>query len=241
MGLVVLEWQQVRRTQPLAAGLCWSLAMIKPQIALLHGAPLLVYKGLRSGLWAGLLGLALLSAFAFLHTGFSPLTYGARFFRLLGKVQDDSGWNLALQVSQGGVGLWVGLGAALVAGIVALVRWCPRGSWLTAARSRLMDPERWMIQAGLCSLLGYLAVYHRSTDHIMLAPALLAMADLSWRGRRLGVTALSLLLGASLWTPGRLILVSPILPLAQTGIWVLSALVLAAAMVAPRPLQRLDE
>lgn len=104
-----------------------------------------------------------------------------------------------------------------------------------------MDPERWMIQAGLCSLLGYLAVYHRSTDHIMLAPALLAMADLSWRGRRLGVTALSLLLGASLWTPGRLILVSPILPLAQTGIWVLSALVLAAAMVAPRPLQRLDE
>jgi hypothetical protein len=91
-----------------------------------------------------------------------------------------------------------------------------------------------MIQAGLCSLLGYLGFYHRSTDHIMLAPALLAMADLSWRERRMGVAVLSALLGVSLWTPARLILVSPVLPVLQGLAWFLSALVLAVAWFKPK-------
>ncbi len=234
MGLVFLEWRHLRKQQPLAAGLCWALAMIKPQIALLHGAPLLLGRNRRRGLAVALVMLAGLSAFALLSTGLNPLTYGERFFRLLGKIQDDSGWNLALQVSRGGAGLWLVLGGILLTSLLMLWRWRPVKTWSTAALSHREDPARWMRQAGLCSLLGYLAFYHRSTDQIMLAPALLAMADLSWRDRRLGVAALTALLGASLWAPGRLFLVSPVLPWLQGVIWWLSAGLLAVASVRPR-------
>ncbi|MFM1800360.1 MAG: hypothetical protein RLZZ117_2638 [Cyanobacteriota bacterium] len=234
MGLVFLEWQHLLQRQPRAAGLCWALAMIKPQIALLHGTPLAFQRGQKGGLWAGLLALALLSVVALLATGLSPLTYSKRFFLLMGKVQDDSGWNLTLQLSQGGWGLWLGVGASLLALLIVLGRRSVLRPWTTAALRRLGDPQRWMIQAGLCSLLGYLGFYHRSTDHIMLAPALLAMADLSWRERRMGVAVLSALLGVSLWTPARLILVSPVLPVLQGLAWFLSALVLAVAWFKPK-------
>ncbi len=234
MGLVVLEWRHLRKRQPLAAGLYWALAMIKPQIALLHGAPLLLDRHRRRGLGAGLVVLALLSSFALVSTGFSPLTYGERFFRLLGKVQDDAGWNLAWHVSRGGSGLWLVLAGTLLTSFLLLWRSSPLRRWVRPALSHPEDPQRWMSQAGLCGLLGYLMFYHRSTDQIMLAPALLAMADLSWRNRRLGDVVLTALLGATLWAPGRIFLVSPVLPALQAVILCLCAALLAVACLRPR-------
>jgi hypothetical protein len=229
MGMVFLEWRHLQRQQPLAAGVCWALAMIKPQIALFHGTPLLLGERHKKGLGAGLLCLALLSGLGFLYTGLSPLVYGQRFFRLLGKVQDDAGWNVGLQLSHWGAAVGFGLATALLASTMVWWRNPTVRQWARVARIRLVEPERWIAQAGLFSLLGWFTFYHRSTDHIMLAPALLAMADLSWRGRRCGMAGLTFLLGLSLWTPARIVQVSPILSLAQSGIWWLCTLVLATA------------
>jgi hypothetical protein len=234
MGLVFLEWGHLRQQRFRAAGLFWALAMIKPQIALLHGTPLLGHKGNRGGLWSGLLALALLSGIAFLQTGLSPLIYVQRFPRLLKMVQDDSGWNLSLQLTQAGLGLWLGLGATLLAVVIALRLWYPVMPMTVSSRTCPQDPQRWMLQAGLCGVLGYFAFYHRSTDHIMFAPALLAMAELSWRTRQLGIVLTTLLLGASLWIPGRVILGWPILGGVQLGIWVLCVPIMALALICAR-------
>lgn len=239
MGLIFLEWRLLRRQQPLAAGLCWALAMIKPQIALLHGAAFLWGPRTRRGLGAGLLVLALLSSLALLHTRLSPLTYGQRFIRLLNLVQDDSGWNLSWQLSRWGPTLPIVLGLSGLSVLVLLWSWPPKRQWWIGVRASLQDPDRRMIQAGICSLVGFLGFYHRSTDNIMLAPALLAMADLCWRWRRLGITALTVLLGASLWIPSRFFLTSPLLPIAQKGIWCLCLMVLAMSCLWPRQLPRL--
>jgi GT2 family glycosyltransferase len=241
IGLVFLEWRKMRAQQPLAAGFCWALAMIKPQIALFHGAPFLFNKRMRAGLWSGLLSLVLLSAFALWYTHVNPLTYRGPFFKLLAKVQDDAGWNLSLQLSQGGATLWIGVGLALL----LLAFWFNKrqrskqpglasGSHEPREPSEASEPpDRWMIQAGFASLLGFLAFYHRSTDHIMLAPTFLAMADQSFRGRRLGVAVLTALLGASLWTPARFVMLSPMLPLFQMVVWWLCAVVLAMSLPWP--------
>ena len=42
VGLVTLQWLLLQRQKPLLAGLCWALAMIKPQIAVPFVLPLLL-------------------------------------------------------------------------------------------------------------------------------------------------------------------------------------------------------
>ncbi|MBM5816193.1 MAG: glycosyltransferase [Cyanobacteria bacterium K_Offshore_surface_m2_239] len=233
MGLVFMEWRQLSRQRPLAAGVSWALAMIKPQISLLHVTPLVLNKSQRKGLWSGLLTLALLSVVAMLHTRLSPFVYGLRFFRVLGKVQDDSGWNLSLQLSHWGAPTWAILVGASLGGTLLWRSWLDWRRQSPTASVPEIAQDRWMILAGLCSLLGYLGFYHRSTDLIMLAPALLALADLSWRWRRLGITSLTLLMGTTVWTPARLLHVSPVLHAMQHWIWWGSALVLAMSFVLP--------
>ena len=52
MGLISLQWLLLERRKPLAAGFCWALAMIKPQIAAAFALPLL-QRGFRRGLVLG--------------------------------------------------------------------------------------------------------------------------------------------------------------------------------------------
>jgi len=41
MGLISVQWLLLERQRPLPAGLCWALAMLKPQIAAAFALPLL--------------------------------------------------------------------------------------------------------------------------------------------------------------------------------------------------------
>jgi hypothetical protein len=74
MGLVGLQGLLLLRDRPLPAGICWALAMVKPQIAAVFALPLLVQRQ-RRGLALGLILLASLSALALLHTQTDPLAY----------------------------------------------------------------------------------------------------------------------------------------------------------------------
>ncbi|MEB3260291.1 MAG: glycosyltransferase [Cyanobacteriota bacterium] len=206
VGLLFLQWKYLIRQQPKAAGIAWSLAMIKPQISILHLTPFVFQRRQRRGFWTGLLILSLLSFIAVYHTRINVGFYGQRFLRLLFKVQDDSGWNLSLQLSQTKGVAWLIVAAGIIIMLMALKHSRRLASWRGWRLTRV-SAEGWMVQAGALSLAGFLGFYHRSTDNIMLAPALLAMADMSWRQRRLGITALTLLFGSILWIPGRLFLI----------------------------------
>jgi hypothetical protein len=206
VGLLFLQWKYLIRQQPRAAGIAWALAMIKPQISIPHVTPFVFQRRQRKGFWTGLLLLALMCFIAVHHTRINVGFYGQRFLRLLFKVQDDSGWNLSLQLSQTNAIVWLIVAAAIVIILMAL-KHARLLSSLRGWRLTRVSAEAWMAQAGALSLAGFIAFYHRSTDNIMLAPALLAMADMSWRQRRMGVTALTLLLGSILWIPGRLFLI----------------------------------
>jgi glycosyltransferase involved in cell wall biosynthesis len=74
MGLVGLQGLLLLRDRPLPAGICWALAMVKPQIAAAFALPLLV-QGQRRGLALGLILLASLSGVALLHTHTDPRAY----------------------------------------------------------------------------------------------------------------------------------------------------------------------
>jgi hypothetical protein len=233
-ALILLEWTFLQQQRPIAAGICWAFAMLKPQISLFHVSPLLANKTTRKGLWISLLFLSLLSTAALIHTQLNPLVYGQRFLRLLGKVQDDAGWNLLLQLSQLSPPVWVLLAAIASLAIVMVPRWLPLRRCLVEARQIHNDQSLWMLHAGLCSLVGFVVFYHRSSDNIMLAPTLIALADLSWRGSGMGSSLLTLLLGATLWAPTGLLLAFPALSLAQLVIWGLCAVVLSRAMLQAR-------
>ena len=74
MGLITTQWLLLARQRRIPAGLCWALAMIKPQIALPFALPFLRKRWLR-GLVVGVSLLVALSAVAFWHTGVTPLDY----------------------------------------------------------------------------------------------------------------------------------------------------------------------
>jgi hypothetical protein len=74
MGLITTQWLLLARQRRIPAGLCWALAMIKPQIALPFALPFLQARRLR-GLLMGVALLLALSAVAFWHTDVTPLDY----------------------------------------------------------------------------------------------------------------------------------------------------------------------
>ena len=74
MGLLTLQWLLLQSQKPLSAGLCWALAMIKPQIAVPFALPLLLPK-YRKGLWLGSGILAGLSFVALWHIGTQQIDF----------------------------------------------------------------------------------------------------------------------------------------------------------------------
>lgn len=82
MGLLSLQWWLQKRGLPVPAGICWALAMLKPQIAAPFALTLLL-PGQRRGLGCGLALLAALSAVALLYTHTSPVAFAASWLKVL--------------------------------------------------------------------------------------------------------------------------------------------------------------
>jgi hypothetical protein len=124
MGLVGLQGLLLLRHRPLPAGICWALAMVKPQIAAVFALPLLVQRQ-RRGLALGLILLASLSAVSLLHTHTDPLAYLTSWLAVLPRFIGASNVNataglvdLARASSRPGLAAWgslavVGAGCSL--------------------------------------------------------------------------------------------------------------------------------
>lgn len=222
MGLLSLQWVLLRRERQLSAALCWTLAMIKPQIALFYALPLLrVHRLPALALGSGmLLGL---SALAIVHTDTSPTALVASWFSTLNFFIYDHNNNI-------------------LAGLLPLLSYAPLPLLLIAitaaslivislgnrlVRSAEESPTSDLLDlAGVCAIIGYLSFYHIVYDKIMLYPALLACLRISLRNPRCWNIMLSALMAATVWLPERVLKAVPDSRSLLVAIWTIVGLVL---------------
>jgi hypothetical protein len=228
MGLISLQWTLLARRRPVSAGLCWALAMLKPQIALPFVVPLL-----RRRHWAGLAagtGLLLtLSGVALFHTRTAAGEWMVSWLRVLPSFISVGHHNalqmlFPLEADPRRTVLW-GLAVLLITITVAFI-------WLAKQlRFRSFAQQTWqklndhpLELAGLCGLAGLVSFYHLNYDNVMLFPALLAMWRASLRDPRWGNLLITLLLACSGWTPLSLQEVIPGIRSIHVLIWSLSGI-----------------
>lgn len=175
-GLIVAQLLLLGGNRPAAAGLCWALAMLKPQIAVAFA--LLFLVGPRKniiGLFVGIACLLALSAAALLWTGTMPENLVV------------NGWlshridHMAQQSNAAGV--WMGIlglspiqATALAAAVLAFAA---ASAWFFLPRlSESIPLEK---TAAVCAALGYAGFYHVHYDNMMLFPLLLALVVSGFR------------------------------------------------------------
>lgn len=230
VALLVGQLVLLERGRACAAGICWAVAMVKPQIALPF-AVLFLSRGRWRGLACGaaLLGASTLAACWW--TGVSPV-------RLLHFYAFGQRLEWATDVGSIGVprfAAWFGVEPSLaqaagliVAGLAAAVLW-----WVIGPSGRSPDA---LPLAGACGLIGAAVFYHRPYDHVMLVPAI--VAAVAHARSRPGVVSLALaaLLVVSAWLPGRIWYLIPGMDEGQMIVLMVAGCVLAAwSLEAARP------
>jgi hypothetical protein len=228
MGLITAQLLLLERVgRPLPAGLCWALAMIKPQIAVAFILPFLR----RSRMWGLVAGVALLvglSALALHQTGVLPLAYINSWFRVLptfvdsGNVRTVAGSMVSLVTNLAPIALLLLGTFILVLVLVAVKIW---------GRLSLRSKQEPLLVYGICSVVGATALYHFNYDNIMLFPALLASLSMALRSPTLGSVALAVLLAGSLWLPQRILDILPSVEIAQPLIWTAVGVVLLGQLL----------
>lgn len=176
VGLVIQQWILLERNRPLGAGVCWALAMIKPQIALPFAA-LFLCKGRMRGVVLGLLLLLGLSLAACWWTDVTPSEVLAHWTggMSLKFTQTGDGIGLGMVARAVGTNYWMVQAAA----IGVLAAFCVAVS----AFLRRFGHRGTLPLAGACAVAGMFLCYHLYYDNVMLFPALLATihAAMTWR------------------------------------------------------------
>jgi hypothetical protein len=166
MGLVVLQMESLADGRRMVAGLCWAMAMVKPQIGLPFAA-LFVLRRDGLALAVGTLALTLVTAFTCWWTGVTPEALADHWLRDMSLRFGEQGFAFtshtlarALNVSDR---LVLAMGALSLAVVVAVL----------AARLRDVGAAAMLPVAAACSVLGMFLCYHRHYDNVMLFPAVL--------------------------------------------------------------------
>jgi hypothetical protein len=228
VGLLVAQFSLLERGRSGAAGCCWALAMLKPQIALAFAALFFVRRHWH-GLLVGGMILVAASAAACWWTEVSPLD-------VLRNSLLRSSFSFAADGNVAGaahLAAWLGIDASLVqwtalAALVALIAGI--GLWLR----RLSTEPDLLDLAGICGVLGALLVYHRHYDNVMLAFTLLAAIRAAASGPSTTWTAAVIAMGGSLWIPQRFFEQLPGHQCYRPIIWSATAALLALSMARRR-------
>ena len=223
-ALLVLQLELLRRNRSLAAGGCWALAMIKPQIALPF-ALLFAWRGQWRGLALGAGVLLALTLFTCAWTEVSPWRIASHWL-----MQDRMAYtqgNIGLLQSSLFDGLLTPRTIQLLLAGAAFLLLALLARWLTTQRDAI-DP---LVLAGFCACTGKLSFYHRHYDDIMLFPALLALFVLAIRKGGPMVCGAAAALALQLWTPNRLIPLVPHITLISSLIWVFTGLILLRELI----------
>jgi hypothetical protein len=188
VALITAQLWLLQTNRPSAAGLCWALAMIKPQVALAFGLLFLLRREYWRGLLVGLGVLAAMTAFALWWTSTPPSIFweqGVSRQRLV--FVEKTAYAAAVWVQGFGIpprtATVAGLGVLVITGL----------AFLTAPARKILDLPR---AAALCSVLGLSLFYHVHYDNMMLFPLLLALVASALKNNRLLVWAAAAMLAA---------------------------------------------
>jgi len=225
VGLLVALVLLLERGRSVAAGCCWALAMLKPQIALSFAALFLVHRQWR-GLVVGVLILIAASAAACWWTEVSPLAVLRHSF-LRSSFAFTAGGNVSGPAQ---LAAWLGIDASLVqwaslAGLVGLT------AGIGIALRRLPAAPDLLDLAGICGVLGALLVYHRHYDNVMLLFTLLAALRAATSRPSPTWTAAVIAMGLSVWIPQRLFEQAPGHAFFRPVVWSVTAALLAWPLV----------
>ena len=220
MGLVALQMGLLDRGRPAAAGVCWALAMIKPQIAIAF-APLFLVGGAATGLVIGLTVLLALSLGACAWTEISPFAVCEHWFLTSNLAFNGHGAITQWMARSTGLSMRHLVGAGLA--LVVAAGWSIR-RWSSASG----DFDRLWIAATL-PVLCMLTFYHRSYDNIMLWPLLLATLERALTRKTPVDGLITALTALSLIVPERIIAQVPFIDLVRMVVWIV-----AAVTVVPR-------
>jgi hypothetical protein len=219
MGLITTQWLLLARQRRIPAGLCWALAMIKPQIALPFALPFLQARRLR-GLLMGVALLLALSAVAFWHTDVTPLDY----LQVWTRPRSMDFIRRGSQSVAGDLANSFGLNATasqlLVAGLTAAAV----GLWWWSRRHKPADPLQ---TAAVCAVASAVGFYHYHYDNILLFPALLMALRLATTRHGTQWRVIAVAMALSLWTPQPIIARVPLGGQAQLLLWLVVGVVLA--------------
>lgn len=214
MGFVAAEMLLLENGRPLWAGVCWALAMLKPQIGIAF-APLLLTRGRWIGFATGVCSLVCLSLLACAWTDVSPSSLLERW---LFKNNLDFNGHADLQNA---LQSWTGLSQRTLVVVGLIVAAMVAGVLLVRADSAA-DPDPLRLAAPLAAV-GMLVVYHRHYDNVMLWPTLIATLESAFRTRsRAGVT-IAVALGATLLIHDRFLSAVPFGHPAAWAVWVAAA------------------
>ncbi|MEB3354601.1 MAG: glycosyltransferase [Cyanobacteriota bacterium] len=239
MGLISLQWILLARRRSLSAGVCWALAMLKPQIALPFVIPLL-----RRRHWGGFAtgtGLLLaLSGVALFHTRTPAGELVASWIRILPSFINGGHHNalaMLFSLKAGQAGAVLGPATMLLITIIVALPWLSRvfalRPFLTRTWQALHSSP--LELAGLCGLIGLLGFYHRGYDNIMLFPALLAAWRTSLAQPRWTSLIITLLSTISSWSTDRMQLAIPEIRSFNVMIWSLSSIWLMWLILSKSP------
>jgi GT2 family glycosyltransferase len=204
MGLISLQWTLLARRRPISAGVCWALAMLKPQIAFPFVVPLLTRHN-RVGLVVATGLLLALSSVALFHTRTSADQLMDSWIRVLPGFVNVGNFNVLGKLvswrAEERLPLMGGVAVLLVLIPIAMARIGRRAGKSTSLQVLQRLKSHPLELAGLCGLLGLLSFYHLNYDNIMVFPALLAV----WRAQlvdsRRDTFLITFLLSLTSWTP----------------------------------------
>ena len=197
VGFLALQIILLERNRPALAGVCWAIAMLKPQIALPFGVLFLLGPHWRGAL-AGGMTLATLTAFAFWWTNVDPRDFWT---------QGVVGHRLKFVATTAyGSGLWVGawglnpqkatllgVGIAGAFGVLLLM-------------TRVREKFNLQTAAALAAVMAMTLFYHRPYDNLLLVFLLLPLVAAAFRERSLLLSAASAALGVILYFPAGAVL-----------------------------------
>lgn len=210
MGLIAQTMILLGKGRPIAAGICWALAMIKPQIALCF-APLFLFGGNIRGLvcGVGVLGMLSLAACEWTEVPLQAVV-DHWFFRSNLNFNGHAGAPRAVAAWTGlSQRHLVGLGLVAIAGVALGVR----------RRLAKIGEVDLLPLAGLFAAIGALAFYHRHYDYIMLWPTLLAAFAVADRRRDRASLAIAAAMFLSLVIPERWLKDVPYQLLVRSAVW----------------------
>lgn len=218
-GLIVGQMVLLERGRPLLAGLCWTLAMIKPHIALAF-APLFLVDRQWRGLVMGCTIVGALGLFACWWTNVPPTRAVSRWFMGLSWVFATRGQGLG----PGSLAAWLGISPQVVHSAMIVACGCllaAVGGLLLLRRSAggRGDTSRIAPLAGVCAVLGDVFIYHHHYDNVMLYPAAIAILTLAAAEPAWWSSGLAALMMATLWIPHRIITAVPFNGVGRAVIW----------------------